>query len=78
MQIHILIIHYKAFSIFYLFNFPTIYNLRNEPSRIPYNLNPPNLSSLICQQCLLPSQGNKRNVSIFHVFLLFPFELYDV
>ena len=68
MQIHILIIHYKAFSISCLFNFPIIYNLRNEPSRIPYNLNPLNLSSLICQRYLLPSQGNRRNLSIFHVF----------
>ena len=68
MQIHILIIHYKAFSIFYLFDFPIIYNLRNELLGIPYNLNPLNLFSLICQQYLLPSQDNKRNVLISHVF----------
>ena len=73
MQIHILIIHYKAFSIFYLFDFPTIYNSRNELSRIPCNLNPPNLSSLKYQLCLPPSQGNKRNELVSHVFLQFPF-----
>ena len=75
MQIHILIIHYKAFSIFYLFDFPIIYNLRNEPLRIPYNLNLPSLFSSIYQQYLLPSQDNRRNVLIFHVFSLFPLRL---
>ena len=68
MQIHILIIHCKAFSIFYRSNFLVVYNLRNEPLEIPYNPNPLNLFSLIYQQCLQPFQGNKRSVLIFHVF----------